>query len=87
MGDFQPKYRVYDQEGNEVAGDVFVLRDQDVFGASVLWSYAHTVQTALELDALQGVFTAEQRARFTQLARDLANRAQMWQRTESKIPD
>lgn len=70
--------------------DCFVIRAQDVFGSQALYGYAHTIQSALELDALPGrtTFTAEERERLCDVVERLSDLAGAWARQpHKKVPD
>lgn len=74
-----PKYRV-EKDGIELAEDeFFVLRSSDLFGATALFAYAHHLQSALELDQLRTIFTAEEREFLDCLAEEVQQLGESWQ--------
>jgi len=69
------------------SSEVFVLRQSDVFGDSVLFAYAHLVQTALELDSSRSFLTVEERHSLSRLADDIHETAVRWMTThDRKLP-
>jgi hypothetical protein len=65
----------------------FVIRDSDVFGCAGLWSYAHTILTALEIDGRRKHLTSEEADRLRKLAHSLAGLLDDWSSRSRKIPD
>lgn len=79
-----------------LAGDYFVIREQDVFGAQGLYAYAANIRTAVEFTQSTGlsVMTQATERHLMDLADDLVETGAVWQERQqsvsssyAKIPD
>jgi hypothetical protein len=93
------KYRVFKQpldadgsrpslEEELAPGTFFVLRQQDVFGPSALYGYAHSIMTLLEgISTFEVEFDDMQVKMLRSLSDAVIELAERWQMTRKKLPD
>lgn len=81
------EHRAFLDEVDEVEG--FVLCPSDIFGPAALWSYAHLLQTAVELGQMRQCFGDDEYRRLVESAVEVAKIAEEWQRRgeNRKVPD
>lgn len=83
------KYVVRTTGGHALApGTYFVIRGSDLFAASGLWAYCHSLETALELDAQASFLSPVQAERLRNIADQATALAARWHREGlGRIPD
>lgn len=68
----------------------FVIRDSDIFGPAVMWAYAHTVATQLEMVRIgRANFSDAEYQKLEELHSYVVGLAEEWSRkgTAKKVPD
>ena len=83
------KFTVKNGAGETLApGTYFVVRATDVFAASGLYAYCHSMETVLELDADAHFLRPEQREHLLEIADQARRLAHTWQTAGlGRVPD
>jgi putative SOS response-associated peptidase YedK len=86
----ESKYVVRKASGEILApGTYFVVKATDLFASAGLWSYAHSMQAALEMaDERPGFLTEQESTYLRNLADRAAHLAGTWERNrQGRLPD